>query len=122
MSDQVQTWCDLGEAYLSIGWYAMALQSFREAVAIDPQCAAAWRKLALVHERAGQMQLAVEVLEEATRLNPRDILLWEALGVCHHHCRKPLLMREVHNALREIDAESAQQFYEKFIKRINSFW
>lgn len=73
------TWT-LAEAYLKAGLGEQALVTAEEAVAQEPEDAAAWRRLAGVAQAVGDVTAAREALDRCLSLAPQDAEAWLALA------------------------------------------
>ncbi|MGH8670874.1 MAG: tetratricopeptide repeat protein [Burkholderiales bacterium] len=121
VESEARTWFELGESYRGLGWFEQAVESYQQALRVEPGHREAWLKIAVVHERAGESRRSVAVLEQAVRQNPSDAPLWHALGVYYDRYDKKYgyhKVREVHRVLRDLDPELAQRFFEQFVQRI----
>ncbi|QJR14427.1 tetratricopeptide repeat protein [Usitatibacter palustris] len=74
----------LGFAYGLLGKDALALQSFRRALAIADN-AVTWFDIGFIHERMQQYPQAIEAFEKAVALSPKIDRAWYGLGMAHAH-------------------------------------
>jgi type IV pilus assembly protein PilF len=63
---------ELAEGYYADGKYSVALDELRQALAVEPNFAAAEDVLALVYMRLGEQQLATQAFTRALQLAPND--------------------------------------------------
>lgn len=64
----------LGIAYESIGDYELSLNGFETALAFNPQDTKVFFKMALLHEKHGQVSAAIEALEHLLQFEPESPL------------------------------------------------
>jgi tetratricopeptide (TPR) repeat protein len=57
-----------------------AVNSFSDAITLQPDVAEAWRQRALALYHAGNINRAIHDLEETVRLEPRDFAAWRTLA------------------------------------------
>lgn len=70
-----------GQMLMSARQYCAGLQIFRNALALDPQCALAHHQLGLAAAMTGNGHLAVQELQIATQLKPGDAVAHNNLGL-----------------------------------------
>ncbi|KAJ2764563.1 hypothetical protein GGI18_006412, partial [Coemansia linderi] len=60
-----------------------AYSMFGEAIRLDPNCAPAWKTMALIREEEGRNNDALQLYTVAAHLSPKDTDLWERLYSIH---------------------------------------
>jgi hypothetical protein len=77
-----QAFRNMARAYLSLGNYPLARESFRQAVDLNPQDGEAWIGVGVMAQKFGQADLAVQAYNHALAIQPFDlgyVLLAKAL-------------------------------------------
>jgi tetratricopeptide (TPR) repeat protein len=65
---------------LNAGESDEAIEDFSDALALDPNMAAAWHERALARFHAGDTQGAIHDIEETLKREPRDFAAWRSLA------------------------------------------
>ncbi len=73
----------LGLAYHYQGKYSEALESYHEALRINPEDAEVWYNLGLAYFNQGKHSEALESYREALRINPELVEAWYNLGLAY---------------------------------------
>ena len=72
----VESWFNLGLKQVSGGEFAEAIESWEEALQLNPHLAEAWHNRGSALGRLGQYQLAVESFEKSLAIAPRNDRAW----------------------------------------------
>ena len=78
--------CDLGFALRSLEKWPAAIDAYRRAVELDPQCEPAWQYLGWVQYRIGNWRASIEALEKSCKLQQGgtgDAGQWIVLALAH---------------------------------------
>ena len=72
---------DQGMADFALAEFDKAIESYRQAVAVDPSYFDAWHALGMAYLRAGRIVEAVAAGKRAVELNPNDMLAHTSLSM-----------------------------------------
>jgi S1-C subfamily serine protease len=104
--EEARNWSDKGfTAYLNEN-YAEAVQSYKEAVRLDPEDVAAWFRLGEAQQKLKRDDEAVKSFHQATRLRNDDARPWERLALSYIRLRKYDDAIDAANRARTLDADS----------------
>ncbi len=89
---------DEGTANIAVGELEKALQCFKRASELDPQCFEAWHSLGMVHMKLHRYPEAVEAGRRSCELRPNDQLAHVSLS----------MSLQKNNQIEEAEAEAAK--------------
>ncbi len=77
---QVLAWNGLGDSYVALSQHLDAIQSYQQAIALDPNQADAWNNIGDVHRHLADQQAAMTAYRQAVLLEPDHSTAWNSLG------------------------------------------
>jgi len=108
-------WYDLGNTHYSLKQYAHAIYAYREALRIQPENPKAWYNLGITYDDLKLYGDAVEAYRETVRIQPENADAWYKLGVDYAIEGESARVREVYQALRELDRARAELYFNTYI-------
>lgn len=78
-----QTCCVVANYYSLRGEHEKAITYFRRALALDPDCVAAWTLMGHEFVEMKNPSAAVEAYRRSVEINPRDYRAWYGLGATY---------------------------------------
>jgi tetratricopeptide (TPR) repeat protein len=108
LADDWEVHYNAGVIQLEAGDFSNALESFQEAVRLNPQSAAAYDQLGMTHAALGDPQAAVESGERAVALDPEMASAWNNLGTSYGASGDNARALEVTREALRLDADFAE--------------
>ena len=81
-------WFNLGNAYGVLRQTDAAIETYWEALRIDPEYANAWNNLGNAHGVLNQTDKAIEAYRKALRINPEHANAWNNLGIAYGNLKQ----------------------------------
>ena len=100
-------WLNLGYAHYQAGQSAKAIETYQQALRINPEDAWAWFNLGIAYRKAGQTAKAIEAYQQALRTNPEYAGVWYNLGIAYAEAGQSAKAIEAHQQALRINPELA---------------
>lgn len=108
-------WFSLGSIYSEIGNHEKAIEAFLEAAKINPNVVDIWNDLGMVYinKTPQDIMAAYEAFINAINVDPKNIIVLKNLGVVYAMCGREDGVKQVHQALSDLDNIAAADFLQK---------
>jgi len=91
-----------------------AIESYQQAIRINPEDAIAWCNLGIAYNYSNQPAKAIVSCQQAIRINPEDAIVWYNLGIAYKKSNHPNQSIEVYKRLKTLEPALAAEFFNKF--------
>jgi tetratricopeptide (TPR) repeat protein len=110
-------WFNLGVAYYSSGLYREALESYKQAIRIEPDFAEAHYNLGHTYRELGMTEEAIAAFKQAIRIKPDFVEAHSALGLAYLSLNDRSGALGEYNILKNLNPQLADKLFNLIYKR-----
>lgn len=102
----------IGYCYGKLGNYTKAIEAFKQAIRINPDCAEAYYNLGVVYDKLGFHKDAIEAYKQAIRINPDDVKAHLGLGLTYILIGDRNSALNEYKILKDLDIDLANKLFD----------
>ncbi len=112
LEDYINTpmyWNQLGNAYNGAGKHEEAIESYKQAISIDPDFVYAHSNLGVAYGKSGKYKEAIKSYQQTIKIDPDDATAHYGLGVTYIILRDKSSALKQHKILKKLDTKMAKE-------------